>query len=380
MSTEQKKKIKLAIVENNLIIGGVQKLVLDQLRYLDREKFEIHLITLVQLDLKDFYSEVPADVQLVKLHFSSTKDIKSWLQLYKILRSIKPDVVKSSMYFSNTVVRVLKPLLGYKVITAEHNTNDGKGKTQRFFNRVLHKLSVTTIVDSEMVASHLSKIEKVPRSQYTVVYNGVDIDAVEASRKELLPKRESLRTEYGIAKDDTLFLTIGRCVKQKNHKRAVEAFALLLKRQPRCKLMIIGDGLSKPEVETRIHELGIADKVILLPSRMDIHQFYIMSDITLLSSDNEGFCIAAMEGLAFGAPLVSTKVAGVNEYLKDGENGFFSEKTPEDLAQKMEKIITLSREQFAQFQSEAIKTAANFSVKKYGEKINALFQCLQERC
>jgi glycosyltransferase involved in cell wall biosynthesis len=98
-----------------------------------------------------------------------------------------------------------------------------------------------------------------------------------------------------------------------------------------------------------------------------------MSDITLLSSDHEGFCIAAMEGLAFGAPLVSPRVAGVVEYLRDGENGLFAEKTPESLAEKMEEILTFSKEKFAEFQSEAQKTADNYSVEKYGERIAKLF-------
>ena len=50
--------------------------------------------------------------------------------------------------------------------------------------------------------------------------------------------------------------------------------------------------------------------------------FYAMSDFFIMTSRHEGFCIAAMEGLAFGMPLISTKVAGIVEYLKDEVNGF----------------------------------------------------------
>jgi glycosyltransferase involved in cell wall biosynthesis len=373
MAADKTKKIKVAIVENNLVIGGVQKLVIDQLRTLSRELFEIHLITLHQPDIEHFYTLVPDDVRLVKLDFASAKDIKSWFRLYRTLRDIKPDIVKSSMYFSNTVVRILKPFFAYKVITAEHNTNDGKGRLQKLLNRFLHTLSVTTIVDSEMVADHLSKIEKVPRSQYTVIHNGVDLEAIEASKREFLPQRSALRAVYGIGDEDKLFLSIGRMVRQKNHERMIRAFSLLLKKRPNSKLMIIGDGGLKPQLEKLVTELGIKDQVFLLPAIKDIHKFYVMSDITLLSSDHEGFCIAAMEGLAFGAPLVSPRVAGVVEYLRDGENGLFAEKTPESLAEKMEEILTFSKEKFAEFQSEAQKTADNYSVEKYGERIAKLF-------
>jgi glycosyltransferase involved in cell wall biosynthesis len=98
-----------------------------------------------------------------------------------------------------------------------------------------------------------------------------------------------------------------------------------------------------------------------------------MSDITLLSSDHEGFCIAAMEGLAFGAPLVSTRVAGVVEYLEDGKNGFFAEKTPEDLAEKMEKIVDLSESNFIDFQENSRRTALNYSLESYGKRLTKLF-------
>lgn len=367
------RKIRVAIVENNLVIGGVQKLVIHQLCTLDRGKFEPYLVTLVQSETEDFYDQVPPDVPIIRLNFSNPTDIKSWFKLCKTLYKIKPDLVKSSMYFSNTAIRVLQPLLGYKAITAEHNTDDGKGRIQKIINRYLHKLSVTTVVDSEMVASHLSEIEKVPRSQYTVIYNGVDIDAVAASKQVLLPQRDELRLSYGVLPEEKLFLTIARLVRQKNHKRMIEAFSILLERQPSAKLMIVGDGGLKPEIDALVSKLGLKGKVILVSATKDIHQFYIMSDITLLSSDNEGFCIAAMEGMAFGAPLVSTRVAGVIEYLEDGVNGFFAEKTPEDLALKMEQMMTLPEDRFIQFQNEAIKTAMEFSLDKYKSNIQTLF-------
>jgi glycosyltransferase involved in cell wall biosynthesis len=277
------------------------------------------------------------------------------------------------MYFSNTVVCLLKPLIGYRVITAEHNTNDGKNSLQRKINRFLNRLSYTTVVDSNMVADYLSETEKLPRDRFTVIHNGVDITAIEESRRLYCPKRDVLRAEFSVASDEKLFLTIGRMVRQKNHLRMVDAFALLVKSRPNCKLMIIGDGGFKDEIELRVKQLGVSDKVILLGSRKDIHQFYVMSDITLLSSDHEGFCIAAMEGLAFGAPLVSTRVAGVVEYLEDGKNGFFAEKTPEDLAEKMEKIVDLSESNFIDFQENSRRTALNYSLESYGKRLTKLF-------
>ena len=368
----QTKKIKVTILENNLVVGGVQRLVIDQLTALTPDMFEVHLITLTQPDRDDFYERVPKYVRTTRLHFKSTKDIKSWIQLIKILKAHPPDVVKSAMYVSNTIAGVLGLFMKFTVVTAEHNTKDGKNFIQRTINKILSKGSFTTIVDSLQVAEHLSQHEGVPLDRFTVIHNGVDLNKIRTAQKTLIPQRDTIRKRYGVQKDEKLFLSIARMVRQKNHIRMVEAFALLVKQQPTCKLMIVGGGGLKEAVKDRIKELNIGAHVILIDATKDIHQFYSISDFTLLSSDHEGFCISAMEGLAFGAPLVSTRVAGVVEYLEDGVNGYFAEKTPKDLAQKMLQITRLTDKELQSFQTAATATAENYSVEKYCKQFSRL--------
>lgn len=367
-----KSKIKYTIVEINLVIGGIQMLTVDQLKRLDRDIFDVELVTLVQSNKKDLYNEVPSDVKIHKLNFRGLLDVPSWWAAYKVLKKIKPDVVKSSVFFSNTVTRILKPLVGYQVIAAEHNTNEGKNKVQKILNKILSKLSYTTVVDSKMVAECLSERENIPISRYTVIYNGVDIKAVEASIEEYGPNRSNLREEYNVNESDKLFFTVGRIVKQKNHARMVAAFAELLKTRSDVKLIIIGDGPCKADLEKQINNLRVDGNVTLLSARRDLHKFYAMSDFTLLSSDHEGFCIAAMEGLAFGAPLISTRVAGVSEYLKDGENGFFAEKTPEGLAEAMNRVLQLPEVELEKMKKSAERTAEDYSVEVYIDRISKL--------
>jgi glycosyltransferase involved in cell wall biosynthesis len=376
-SSSTNKKIKLTIVEGSLAIGGVQKLAIDQLRLLDRNIFDIQLITLTQPDRKTFDDEVPDHVKVHKLDFQNIFNIKSLWSLYKVLKEIDPDVVKSSMFFSNTVVRLLKPFIGYKVVAADHNTKKTNKISHKIINKVLSYLTYTIIVDSKMVAEVTAKSDGVPINKYTVIHNGVDMEAVGTSINEFEATRSQIRMEYNIKEDDKLFLTIGRLVEQKNHARMIDAFAQLLKSRKDVKLIIIGDGGLKEELEKRVQELSIGENVTLLGARKDIHRFYAISDFTLLSSDHEGFCIAAMEGLAFGAPLVSTRVAGVSEYLVAGQNGFFADKTPEDLAEKMNIILSLSEAELNTMKQNSKKTADNYSIEKYIKHLEEVFlSCL----
>lgn len=152
------KKINLLIVINNLNIGGAERLVVDKLKYFDREKFKISLLTLIQIpDSNNFESEVPKDVLFYKIDFKNFKDVRSWYLLYKKLKKIKPDVVISHLFFSNTVIRFLKPFFRFKVVSVEHNTYLKKTKMQIFVDKLLSLFVFKIVAVSKTVANFISR-------------------------------------------------------------------------------------------------------------------------------------------------------------------------------------------------------------------------------
>ena len=94
-------------------------------------------------------------------------------------------------------------------------------------------------------------------------------------------------------------------------------------------------------VKEKVKVCGLESQVIFAGESTNVHRFYAIADAFLLTSQREGFCIAGMEALAFGLPLISTKVGGVVEYVREGENGYFiSAFTPEAVSEAMEKIVS----------------------------------------
>lgn len=369
-------KIKVVISLNDLNMGGAQRLAVDQLKLLDRNIFELYLITLIQDDEKiDFYNEIPSDIKVFKLNFKNIRDIKEWFKLYRILKSIKPNIVKSALIFSNTIFGILKIFVGYKLITAEHNTKINKTKSQIFSNKVLDRLAYTKVVDSELVAKFLSESEGINIKRFTVIYNGVYLDDVDDAIKEYSPQREDIRKEYDIDKDAKVFLSVARMVNQKNHELMINSFKLVCNEVSNSYLILIGDGPLRNKIENQIKKLGLEDKVLILGERKDIYKFYAISDCYLVTSRHEGFCIVAMNGLAFGIPVISTKVAGIMEYLKEGYNGYFTENTPEDVSKK---IITFLNSKES-MELSCRETTLDFSVdiyKKRNEEI--LLKCYKD--
>lgn len=381
MTTIPQKKIHILLTVNDFIVGGVQKLAIDQLRHHDRERFSFTLLTLMDFPRKDtFYELVPQDIRVIRCHFSGLLDTRSWRELYKIVREINPDIVQTSMFFGNAVFRLLKPFFGYCVISAEHNT-DKRPLWKRVLNHVLSWVTFAIVADSQTVIDHVSKEEWISKNKFRLIYNGVETDAI----RERLQKKEEDRREWrerlGVGMKDPVFLNVGRLTTQKAQALAIDGLAQLRRDEPNAQLVIIGDGSLEESLKQHAQAKGLKKHVhfLLSQNRSELFQAYNASDVFLLTSTREGFCIAAMEALAFGLPLLSTRVAGVIEYLKEGTAGYFMERTPEDVAACMKKVLELSPKDRSRMSSAAMATAQGFGVDAYIRKYRTLYEECYEK-
>lgn len=357
---------------NDFTVGGIQKLAIDQMNLL-KDEFDFVLIVLMQFPKGDFHDLVPKEVKVYKLNFKGFFDFGSIFQLVKILIKERPQIVKTAMFLSNTLIRILKPFLGFTVITAEHNTEAKKPLSYKITNFLLSRLTYTIIADSKTVATHVSTSEKIPLRKFTVIYNGVEIKEIEKSKIEFSPQKNETRKEFGLEENEIVFLTVARLVLQKNHQLMIEGFCEYLKKGGSGKLLIIGDGVLMEDLKNLAKNLNIEKNIIFLGERKDIYKFYAISDFFLLTSIREGFCISAMNGLAFGLPLVSTKVAGVVEYLKEDFNGYFVEDNKNSISEVLLKVKNLSESKLKELKENAEKSAKDFSVEAHAEKYRKLF-------
>ncbi|MBP7005933.1 glycosyltransferase [Patescibacteria group bacterium] len=375
-----RKKIHILLTVNDLIVGVVQKLAIDQLRYHDRERFSFTLLTLMDFPGKEtFYELVPKDVKVIRCHFSGLLDVRSWRGLYGIVREINRDIVQTSMFFGNAVFRLLKPFFGYRVISAEHNT-DKRPLWKRALDHILSWMTFVIVADSQTVIDHVSKEEWIPKNKFRLIYNGIETSII----RERLQKKEQDRREWrerlGIGMSAPVFLNVGRLTTQKAQMLAIDGLAQLRKNQPDAHLAIIGDGSLLKLLKQHVEAMGLKGYVhFLLSQNQDgLFQAYNASDIFFLTSTREGFCIAAMEALAFGLPVLSTRVAGVIEYLQEGVAGYFMERTPENVAASMKKVLELSPEDRSRMSRAATATAQDFGVDAYIRKYRELYEgCLK---
>jgi glycosyltransferase involved in cell wall biosynthesis len=140
------------------------------------------------------------------------------------------------------------------------------------------------------------------KNQYIVLNNAIDSKKYRYDEE----MREKLRCKYKIEKDEILFGHVGKFVAAKNHMFLLEVFEKVHKNHPKTKLILVGDGSFRPQIEERIKELYLQDFVILAGMQKDTSGFYSAMDCFLFPSIHEGLPLALLEAQASGLNIITS--------------------------------------------------------------------------
>jgi UDP-glucose:(heptosyl)LPS alpha-1,3-glucosyltransferase len=191
---------------------------------------------------------------------------------------------------------------------------------------------------SEMVREHFRKLHGVPQDRIRLIPNGVDTDRF--SPQSGAPHREQMRLELNCRDHETLFLLIANNLPLKNAKVAIEALARLIAKGTRARLVIVGGRRPKPFVRL-VDKLGLADRVAFISPVEDVRPYYAAADVYLHPTWYDPCSLVALEALACGLPVITTRYNGVSEIITDGEQGFLLD-DPADLSTLTDQMRTLS--------------------------------------
>ena len=368
------KKPKIVFAVNDFTVAGAQRLYVDLFKKFQSLDYEIFLFTLFQFgDKNDFYSLVPKNIKVFKMSFKNFYDIGVWLKLFFVLFKIRPDVVISSLFFSNTVFRILKSVFFYKIITIEHNTYIHKSRLEIFIDKILSFFTFKIVAVSSSVLNFTAKQEIIPKSKFVVIHNGLDFQKLDEDIKKGV-ERDTLKRELGFDKKDKIIINVGRLTYQKNQEALIRAFSTFVKKHDDYKLIILGEGNLKNTFSDLIKILGVENQIKLLGSKTDIIPYYLLSDYFVSTSVIEGFGLAHAEALYCGLPVLTTKTAGPDEFVKEGENGYFMGKSEEDIIVGFEKMY--HNADFSKMKLNAKNSIKNFSI----ENTTRLYKELIDDC
>ncbi len=175
----------------------------------------------------------------------------------------------------------------------------------------------------------------IDKAKMRVIHNGVDT-------RKFSPKKPKYREKYGEGFDHLLLFS-GRLVKQKGLEYLFEAMKLVVREQPRTRLLIMGKGSMRSKLERRAKRLGVEKNILFtgfLPEK-EIPYIYSSADLFVLPSISEPFGIVLVEAMASGTPCVGTEVGGIPEIIRNGVNGFtVPPRKPEKMASRILEILS----------------------------------------
>ncbi|MGE5606049.1 MAG: glycosyltransferase [Bacteroidota bacterium] len=249
------------------------------------------------------------------------------IQLVKIIKSFKPDIMVSHGYSEHIWGRIAAIIAKVPVIIqVEHNTE--KYQPQQYLeSRILYNHTNKIVCVSHGVMDYLAKLG-FNKERMQVIYNGIPLE-----------RFSSLQTVPFINRQPNLVM-VARFARQKDHSTLIRAASLL--REYSIKVYLVGEGKKnyRQQAENLVKSLNLEEKVFFLGPRSDIPELLSQNQISVLATRYEGFGLVVVEAMAAGCIVIASNVTGVSELVQNGITGFLVPPgEPVALAEKIKYII-----------------------------------------
>lgn len=360
----------IALFLRYLPIGGIQRIFVRLANEFVARGHQVELI--VAKGKGALASELDERVKLVDLGHQRVWTVLP--ALAKHLRESNPDVLLSAEAPANLVAIWAKILLLGRlrvVISVRSNMTQYARGGETWYAGIIpflinacYPFADRVITVSRGVLENLAEISPKAASKGVVIYNPV----VDESLKSKMS--EPLEDPWFVGSDVPIIISVGRLTLQKNYDLLLRAFARLRKERE-ARLVIIGDGNQRAQLEAEVTRLGLQECVLLPGFKPNPYPYMSRAALFVMSSDYEGFGSVLVEAMACGCPIVSTDCpSGPREILEDGRWGdLVPVRDEEALAHAMERALTRKHDRNA-LRARASDFSVATGVERY---LNVLF-------
>lgn len=354
---------RVLVVLPELETGGGQRMAISIVHHIKNKNLKIRVLVLYPRRgniLEGLADEYGLDIQY--LNKKPGIDIALMKEIYRAINEFAPDVIHAHLRVMPYLLLPMCVAGNQKRYYTVHNLadKDASGLRRRLLRFAFRYCHVQPVAISELCRKSISSVYGIPEHKIPCIYVGIDIQRFAPPHNQI--HGSSFR-----------FVAVGRLAKQKNYPLLLTAFSALHSRHPNSKLIIVGDGELKADLENMTIELGLSDSVEFTGNIPDVETRLWEAEAYVMSSDYEGLPQTVLEAMAAGLPIIATKVGGVVDVVKDGENGILVECGGEaELIAAMEKVIQ-SPQLCKIFSEKNIELSKQFSISQCASSYESLY-------
>jgi glycosyltransferase involved in cell wall biosynthesis len=297
---------KICIVTPSFTGGGAERVAVNLANFYAEEGHHVQIIAFNGHG--PYRDQVAKAVEVVALGTSSRS---AFFKLLRAMRRYRPEVVMSVMRGSNIQVGLCAFFFKSTFLFREASTMNAidamhgpKRTIVKAMMRLAYSRADVVVANSEGTKAGLLNCKIAKQEQLTVIGNPVlpaDV-AVKLNQKADHPWLEDPHLR--------VILSVGRLTGLKNHAMLLRSFAAVQGQRPELRLVFLGDGPEKDNLQQLAEELSIAGNIDFVAFQQNPFAYYAAADLFVLTSDFEGFGNVLVEAMAAGTPVISTDCPG----------------------------------------------------------------------
>ena len=317
VSSQSVRRFRVLVLTRTSSLGGAERLLMNTLPYLDRERFDYRFAAL------DDHGPLAAACREAGFSFTplarrSIVNPRNAVALRRMLERERVDLLHAHLPLTGTLARAAARGLPVRVVYTEHGVQEHHRGPSRWADAATSGWQNRVVAVSQGVRSGaVGRIGESARALTTVVPNGVDFERLdrEAAARPFPPPSPGPRSAVRV-------LVPARLAAVKGHDVLLDALERLAERPfPPLQVWLAGDGPRREALAERIAGGRLAGSVELLGAREDVFALMRAADLVALPSRHEGHPLALLEALSLGRATLATRVGGVPEIVRDGETG-----------------------------------------------------------
>lgn len=317
-------RLKIFLLGTNITTGGAQKVLLDLAKWFFNQGIDVTAAFFYDRDnlYEEWKSQNSFPIICLDAWSNSDNKIQRFARLakgwFKLLKNLKHGEYSGILTFTHDSNLLGLPAAWLAGVPIRYGSHHVRYPSLSKFRILLHRLIINSRIATGLIAvSGFTKEQAVEEgvsdNKIKIIYNGID--------PQLFSQKCTNESQPISDKDKFIILSVGRLVEQKGHAYLIDSASKVLETFPNATFYLAGDGPLFNPYKSKINDLGLSGRFVLLGNRDDIPKLLADSDLFVFPSLYEGLPISLLEALASGVPVICSAIPAVSDIICDGQNG-----------------------------------------------------------